>query len=103
MCIRDRYNVGADFLLLNQELYGNVDAYIKDVKDMLISPAFLGAVGEGGSTWSNGQMCIRDSLGCCLTCKFLSVEVAHEVLCGRTSERTARIDVANEHPLVRCV
>ena len=35
-----------------------------------------------------------------LTCELLSVEVAHEVLCGRTSERTARIDVANEHPLV---
>ena len=49
-----QYNVGADFSLFNQELYGTVDAYIKDVKDMLISPAYLGAMGEGGASWSNG-------------------------------------------------
>ena len=49
-----QYNIGADFLLFNQELYGTVDAYIKDVKDMLISPAYLGSMGEGGATWSNG-------------------------------------------------
>lgn len=49
-----QYNVGADFSLFGQELYGTVDAYIKDVKDMLISPAYLGAMGEGGASWSNG-------------------------------------------------
>jgi hypothetical protein len=31
-----------------------VDAYIKDVKDMLISPSYLGALGEGGASWANG-------------------------------------------------
>ena len=49
-----QYNVGVDFSMFNQALYGTVDGYIKDVKDMLISPAFLGAMGEGGNMWSNG-------------------------------------------------
>ena len=31
-----------------------VDAYIKNVKDMLINPAYLGATGEGGNSWQNG-------------------------------------------------
>lgn len=49
-----QYNLGADFQLFNSEVYGTVDAYIKDIEDMLISPAYLGAMGEGGATWSNG-------------------------------------------------
>ena len=49
-----QYNAGIDFSLLNDRLYGNVDGYIKDVKDMLINPAYLGAAGEGGAAWLNG-------------------------------------------------
>lgn len=49
-----QYNIGLDFTLFNSSLYGTVDAYVKKVEDMLISPAFLGALGEGGATWLNG-------------------------------------------------
>ena len=47
-------NIGVDYMLFSGSLYGNVDAYVKDVDDMLINPAYLGAMGEGGSSWSNG-------------------------------------------------
>jgi TonB-linked SusC/RagA family outer membrane protein len=50
----EQKNIGLDFTLLQGSLYGTVDAYIKDVKDMLISPAYLGALGEGGASWANG-------------------------------------------------
>lgn len=49
-----QYNAGIDFSMLNDRLYGTIDAYIKDVKDMLITPAYLGAMGEGGASWLNG-------------------------------------------------
>lgn len=49
-----QYNAGIDFSLFNHRLYGSADAYIKDVKDMLIAPAYLGAMGEGGASWLNG-------------------------------------------------
>lgn len=49
-----QYNVGLDFTTLGNALYGSVDAYIKNVKDMLINPAYLGATGEGGNQWQNG-------------------------------------------------
>ncbi len=50
----EQKNIGLDFTLLNESLYGSIDAYIKDIKDMLISPAYLGALGEGGASWANG-------------------------------------------------
>lgn len=49
-----QYNVGLDYALFDSSLYGSVDAYIKDITDMLISPAYLGCLGEGGSSWLNG-------------------------------------------------
>ena len=49
-----QYNVGLDYAFFNSLLYGSVDAYIKDITDMLISPAYLGCLGEGGSSWLNG-------------------------------------------------
>ena len=49
-----QYDLGVDFTLFGNSLYGSVDAYIKEVKDMLISPAYLGALGEGGASWMNG-------------------------------------------------
>ena len=50
----EQYNVGLDFTLLRNSVYGTVDAYIKKVKDMLINPAYLGSMGEGGASWLNG-------------------------------------------------
>ncbi len=41
-----QYNAGIDYSLFGNRLFGTVDAYIKDVKDMLIMPAYLGAMGE---------------------------------------------------------
>ena len=49
-----QYNVGLDYAFFSNSLYGTVDAYIKKVKDMLINPAYLGSVGEGGASWQNG-------------------------------------------------
>lgn len=49
-----QYDLGVDYSMLNDRLFGTVDAYIKDVKDMLITPAYLGAMGEGGASWLNG-------------------------------------------------
>lgn len=50
----EQFNIGTDFTLFKGALYGSIDGYIKDVDDMLISPAFLGALGEGGNSWANG-------------------------------------------------
>ena len=49
-----QYNVGTDFTLFRNNLYGSIDWYIKDVDDMLINPAYIGAKGEGGASWMNG-------------------------------------------------
>jgi len=50
----EQYNFGMDFNLFRSAVYGSVDAYIKNVKDMLINPAYLGSMGEGGASWLNG-------------------------------------------------
>ena len=50
----EQWNVGLDYTLFGNSLYGTVDAYIKEVKDMLINPAYLGSMGEGGASWLNG-------------------------------------------------
>ena len=47
-------NFGTDFSLFSNELYGSYDVFFKETKDMLVQPAFLGAIGEGGQTWING-------------------------------------------------
>ncbi len=72
-----QYNAGIDYSLFGNRLFGTVDAYIKDVKDMLITPAYLGAMGEGGASWLNGpslrnwgmefQTGWRDELNCGLS------------------------------------
>ena len=49
-----QYNVGTDFTLFRNSLYGSIDWYIKDVDDMLINPAYIGTKGEGGASWMNG-------------------------------------------------
>ena len=50
----EQYNAGLDFSLFRSSVYGTFDTYIKDVKDMLINPAYLGSMGEGGASWLNG-------------------------------------------------
>ena len=47
-------NVGLDFVLLKQSLYGTLEWYMKQTKDILIRPPYLGAIGEGGDQWQNG-------------------------------------------------
>jgi TonB-linked SusC/RagA family outer membrane protein len=54
-----QYNLGLDYTLFGNQLYGTIDAYIKNINNMLINPAYLGSMGEGGSTWSNGPS-LRD-------------------------------------------
>lgn len=50
----EQYNVCTDFTLFHGSLYGSIDGYVKNVDDMLINPAYLGALGEGGASWANG-------------------------------------------------
>ena len=47
-------NVGVDFGFFDQSLYGTVEYYKKETKDILVLPPYLGAVGEGGNRWVNG-------------------------------------------------
>ena len=49
-----QWNFGTDFSLFGGELYGSYDVFFKETKDMLVQPAFLGAIGFGGQTWING-------------------------------------------------
>ena len=54
-----QYNIGLDYTLFQNTLYGTIDAYIKNINDMLINPAYLATMGEGGARWSNGPS-LRD-------------------------------------------
>ena len=49
-----QWNFGTDFSLFGGDLYGSYDLFFKETKDMLVQPAFLGAIGFGGQTWING-------------------------------------------------
>ena len=49
-----QWNFGTDFSLFGGDLYGSYDLFFKTTKDMLVQPAFLGAIGFGGQTWING-------------------------------------------------
>jgi TonB-linked SusC/RagA family outer membrane protein len=50
----EQWNGGLDFTMFRNSLYGSMDIYVKKVKDMLINPAYLGSMGEGGASWLNG-------------------------------------------------
>jgi len=50
----EQWNAGLDFNLFRNSVYGTFDTYVKKVKDMLINPAYLGSMGEGGASWLNG-------------------------------------------------
>lgn len=49
-----QHNVGVDFGFFNQKLSGSIDYFIKDTKDILISPSYIGVIGDGGSRYING-------------------------------------------------
>ena len=46
-------NIGLDFTLLNESLYGAFDYYWKDTKDILVQMEGIAAMGEGSSQWIN--------------------------------------------------
>lgn len=47
-------NAGIDFTLFNNQLTGSFDYFIKNTKDILVKPAVLAALGEGGDRYING-------------------------------------------------
>ena len=50
----DMIDMGIDFSLLKQKLYGSIGYYNKKTSDILILPPYIGVLGEGGNTWVNG-------------------------------------------------
>ena len=50
-------NLGIDYALFNNSLYGSFDWYYKKTKDILVQMAGIAAMGEGSSQWINaGEM-----------------------------------------------
>jgi len=49
-----QYNLGLDYNLLNQSIYGSADIYWKKTSGILLSPGYIGAIGDGGSQYVNG-------------------------------------------------
>lgn len=47
-------NFGIDFGFFNQKIYGSADYFVKTTSDMLVRPAYIGVIGEGGYRWVNG-------------------------------------------------
>ncbi len=47
-------NLGLDFGFLNQSIYGSVEYYIKNTKDILYTPGYSAIKGEGASKTYNG-------------------------------------------------
>jgi TonB-linked SusC/RagA family outer membrane protein len=46
--------VGIDYGLLDDKIVGSLDYYTRETSDILIQPAFIAVVGEGGSQFING-------------------------------------------------
>lgn len=47
-------NIGIDFGLFANKLTGSFDYFIKETSDILISPAYLAVLGDGGNVYING-------------------------------------------------
>jgi TonB-linked SusC/RagA family outer membrane protein len=47
-------NIGLDYGLFNNKITGSFDYFIKNTTGILISPAYLAVLGEGGNTYVNG-------------------------------------------------
>ena len=52
-----QHNIGLDFAILNNDVYGSFDWFHKKTTDILLPMAGIGAMGEGASQWINaGEM-----------------------------------------------
>jgi TonB-linked SusC/RagA family outer membrane protein len=60
-------NFGLDFGLWDNKLSGSVDYFIKKTSDILISPAYLAVLGDGGNSYSNGASLQNKGLDAILT------------------------------------
>jgi len=47
-------NYGLDYGLFDQKIYGSVDYFVKTTTGMLVQPAYIAVIGEGGNQWLNG-------------------------------------------------
>lgn len=47
-------NAGLDLGFFSNKLTGSLDFFVKNTKDILISPVYLASIGEGGNRWVNG-------------------------------------------------
>ncbi len=47
-------NAGLDFGLFGDKLTGSVDYFQRTTRDILIRPAFIAVIGNGGDRWANG-------------------------------------------------
>jgi TonB-linked SusC/RagA family outer membrane protein len=47
-------NYGLDFGLFANKITGSLDYFVKNTKDILITPAYLAVIGEGGNRTANG-------------------------------------------------
>jgi TonB-linked SusC/RagA family outer membrane protein len=47
-------NIGIDFGFLNQKIYGSFEYFEKKTDDILVLPAYIAVIGEGGNHWVNG-------------------------------------------------
>ena len=50
----DEINVGVDFGLLRNKIFGSFDYFSRKSRNILIEPPYAGVIGEGGSQWENG-------------------------------------------------
>jgi TonB-linked SusC/RagA family outer membrane protein len=48
------YNIGVDFSINNDKIYGSIDYFNRNTSDILIQPEIISAIGEGGSRFLNG-------------------------------------------------
>jgi len=47
-------NLGLDFELFGQKLYGSLEGFVRKTSDILLLPPYIGTLGEGGNQWVNG-------------------------------------------------
>jgi len=47
-------NIGLDYELFNQRIYGSAEYFIRKTSDILILPPYIATLGEGGNQWVNG-------------------------------------------------
>lgn len=73
------YNGGVDFGLFEQALTGSFDYYSRKSEDILISPPYLGAVGEGGARWYNGATVENKGWEANLTYRKFSEDFNYEI------------------------